>query len=117
MTAHTQTAHTPTPWHVATNPGGPGDQPAFPSVRDSSGLKDGEDIICMPLGDSDTVKANAAFIVRAVNAHDDLLAACQALLKVADSCSRFAEEMPSHEWARYLEATEQARAAIERANT
>ncbi len=66
--------HTPVPWHVATNPGGPGDQPAFPSIRDNSGLPHGEDIVAMPLGDSETVKANAAFICEAVNSHALLLA-------------------------------------------
>jgi len=80
--------HTPEPWHVATNPGGPDDQPAFPSVRDNSGLKHGQDIVCMPLGDSDTVKANAERIVACVNgceglnpaAYREVLAALEDLL-------------------------------------
>lgn len=63
------------PWKVATNPVGRGDQPAFPSVVDSTGRPHGEDIVCCPLGNSETVKANAAFIVHAVNSHDELLAA------------------------------------------
>jgi len=53
---------TPGPWHRATNPGGPGEQPAFPSVRDDTWALHGEDIVAMPLGDSETVKSNADFI-------------------------------------------------------
>jgi len=71
------------PWAVATNPGGPNDQPAFPSVRDCSGKPHGEDIVAMPLGDSDTVKANAALIVQAVNEYD-------ALNNLAECCERAA---------------------------
>ncbi len=86
MTTPTQSAgkeaqHTPVPWKVSTNPGGPGDQPAFPSIRDSSGLPHGQDIVAMPLGDSETVNANAAFIVKAVNSHDKLVGALEKLLR------------------------------------
>jgi hypothetical protein len=70
----TETKHSPLPWHVATNPGGPEDQPAFPSVRDNSGEPHGMDIVAMPLGNSETVWANARRIVQCVNAHDELVA-------------------------------------------
>ena len=79
-----KTKHTPTPWHVAFNDGGPENQPAFPSIRDGSGGKDGNDIVAMPLGDSETVKANAEFIVRAVNSHYELLEALRFLLDNAE---------------------------------
>ncbi len=65
--------HTPTPWKVATNPGAPQNAPAFPSIVDCSGLPNGEDIVAMPLGNSEEVKANAAFIVHCVNTHADNL--------------------------------------------
>lgn len=51
--------HSPLPWALATNPGGPGNQPLFPSVRDSSGLPHGEDIVVVTLGNEARCKANA----------------------------------------------------------
>lgn len=60
--------HSPEPWKVASNPGGPENQPLFPSVRDASELPHGEDIVAMPLGNSEIVNANAKRIVECVNA-------------------------------------------------
>jgi len=71
------------PWSVWKNPGGPGDQPAFPCVRDGSGLPHGADIVCETLGDSDECKANARLIVEAVNSHDQLKQQRDALLSFA----------------------------------
>jgi len=65
MTPDTKTpAHSPLPWKVATNPGGPENQPAFPHIVDATGEAHGMDIVAMPLGNSETVKANAALIAR-----------------------------------------------------
>jgi len=103
--------HTPTPWHVSTNPGGPGDQPAFPSVRDASGAKHGYDIVAMPCGNSETVTANAAFIVRACNAHDDLLACCKWIHAIVGSSrdggtswQDLEHELDATDWANKIEA-------------
>lgn len=61
-------------------------------------------------------------IVAAVNTRADsarlveeLKQKLSALVKVADRCSRFAEEMGSQEWSQYLEATAEAHAIIARA--
>lgn len=56
------------PYRIRTNPGGPGDQPAFPSVIDSSGLQHGEDTVADLFGDSETVKRHAAITASALNA-------------------------------------------------
>ncbi len=40
-------------------------EPAFPGVHDSSGRPDGQDYICVTLGDSETCKANARLIAAA----------------------------------------------------
>jgi len=55
---------TPGKWHVGTNGCDPesGGEPAFPGVHNDSGLPHGGDFVCDTLGDSDTCKANAAFI-------------------------------------------------------
>ena len=73
--------HSPLPWKVATNPGGPKDQPAFPCIKDASGEKDGMDIVAMPLGNSELVRANAELIVRCTNAHEALVGMVSAFLQ------------------------------------
>lgn len=108
MTPHTQTAHTPGPWTSERT----GDGKAYIIGNRQSAWGTHVAEVYADDTDRDEAKANAALIQHA----PDLLAACQALLKVADSCNRFAEEMASHEWTRYLEATELARAAIAHAN-
>lgn len=64
-----ETTHTPTPWHQG---------PYYTSDVES---RDGRICECMPLM-SPRAAANAELIVRAVNAHDDLLAALKALRSV-----------------------------------
>ncbi len=66
----TKTTHTPLPWEVGERIG------------------DGSPVVTYQARDIATVEnyygdgeANAELIVRAVNAHDDLLAACKALMK------------------------------------
>lgn len=83
----TPSAHTPTPWHVSQT----GTSVYFVDERLERGEIEDEQAhpahdttICEC--DMDThpgidPEANAAFIVRAVNSFDDLLAACEALLK------------------------------------
>lgn len=65
-------AHTPTPWHVGMNPG--------PIVY---GQKGEQIANCRDMLTNDECKENAAFIVRAVNAHDEMLAALKQMRKWA----------------------------------
>ena len=67
-----ETKFTKGPWKLSSNPGGPGDQPAFPSVIDMSGRPHGEDIVCSAYGDQDTVKANAYLIAAAPEMYEML---------------------------------------------
>jgi hypothetical protein len=60
-----------------------------------------------------TRRANAAFIVRAVNAHAGLLAACEAAHAVLLALPWGVYDVrPRDEWPAYLNAVELARAAI-----
>ena len=103
---------TPGPWQRAMNPGGPGDQPAFPSVRDNSGAPDGGDIVCMPLGDSETVKANALLIAAA----PDLLAALEKMTERFSSLVALLEtEDDDPDYMEDRKATADAEAAIAKA--
>lgn len=103
-----KTPHTPTPWRI---------------VETNLGLAivgaDIEDLAALPQGkwgpgSAEQKKANADFIVRACNAHDDLLAALETLLADAEA----------HAYARFgvdpgatdePEANKIARAAIAKA--
>ncbi len=76
----------PLPWKVSTNVGGPDDQPAFPSIVDSSNEPHGADIVAMPLGDSETVKANAAHIIHCVNNFEDLRKALEEIEEYWNGC-------------------------------
>ena len=70
----TQAKHTPLPWKVdfADEPHWPiGYAPGYPVCRMVRG----------PVGADGEDRANAAFIVRACNAHDDLLAAAKMAVK------------------------------------
>ena len=70
------TDHTPTPWTF-----GNGEKFPFVIRHDSDGLGSHiayiacQEVICKEHGG--TPEANAAFIVRAVNAHEELLEACK----------------------------------------
>lgn len=74
------------PWHVGTNGCTPesGGEPAFPCIHDASGRPHGEDIVAQCFGDSATVKGKAEFIVRACNAHDQLVAGLTILKDLAE---------------------------------
>ena len=70
----TSLAHTPTPWHVLTTP-------IECLIRAENFEETFQNIAATP-GLNRNAEANAAFIVRACNAHDALLDACKMLLKV-----------------------------------
>lgn len=88
--------HTKLPWSVCTNPTGQS-QPASPYIIDGSGLPDGGDIIAIAMGNSETVKENVRFIVRACNSHYELLEALKVLKHVAvwDDVNSTEEEVMS----------------------
>lgn len=93
------TKHTPTPWAISSNGFniyGPPDaegQVTFVASIFRKPIQDIED-------------ANAEFIVRACNAHDELLAACKATLKYLQYSSKHAENR---------ELRKQIRAAVDKA--
>lgn len=82
----TQTAHTPTPWQIP-----PDDLPGQARTAQQEGVPafpgravvgaDGKTVVCIVLIPRDRnpleSEANGRLIVTAVNAHDDLLAACK----------------------------------------
>jgi hypothetical protein len=111
MTETKQATHTPTPWETEISVSNYG----LLGIRKANGSKLG---ICSVIGadgahnprygiSADEAKANAAFIVRAVNSHDDLLAACKELLRLS--------EISDEEWAPQIKANNSARAAIAKA--
>lgn len=101
------------PWHMAINPGGPMEQPAFPSIRDSSNLPDGNDIVMMPLGFSEEVKANAEFIALLRNLAPALLAERQALREALEEIQRSANGTARQDFASLIRFIRQkSRAAL-----
>lgn len=79
------TQHTLTPW---TNPTDGGVKASAERTMLRSGREVPFRVCTMQDGDLETVRANAAFIVRACNAHDDLVAA---LRMISDSGVALAE--------------------------
>ena len=73
------TKHTPTPWHV-------GMRAAERIVYDGTGWAVANATIYHAEHEGGQTLANAAFIVRACNAHDDLLAALET---IANQCGPF----------------------------
>jgi hypothetical protein len=70
-------SHTPVPWEVVPNDG---TEPSI-LIRTTTGRhQDGEKDVCLIDDTSSESYANAVFIVRACNSHDDLLAALEAML-------------------------------------
>jgi hypothetical protein len=106
------TNHTPGPWRVT----------------DADGCTDGDDIKATILADSGRLichidrdyrapaEANAAHIVRCVNAHDELVAALRMIDKAQADCVRYADVPGSGtDWCTYcLELANIARAALAR---
>ncbi len=74
------------PFKVATNPGGPENQPAFPPVVDSSGRPHGEDIVCQPLGEPEDCKATAKWIADCLNGCEQLKSERDELLEALEDC-------------------------------
>ena len=75
-----ETKHTPTPWkagHYITSPD--------KVIMDSIGMA----IANMNMAERNT-EANAAYIVHACNAHDELVAALESMIKLADWYAGFA---------------------------
>ena len=99
------TQHTPTPWKVLQA----GDPSGVPRVTSDKG---GVAVICVnrymgEKGPSAEESANAAFIVRACNAHDELVAALRELLWT----EQFDDDDP-----RLIAARLQSRAALAKAS-
>ena len=69
--------HTPAPWYLSDSHFTKGN--VILSKVDECGAH-----VCTMPEFKDTAQDNAAFIVRACNAHDDLVAALEAVLKAAD---------------------------------
>lgn len=66
--------HTPTPWKRSENNWGRVNIHNFPNGG-------GTNIIADLVGNAEEMDANSAFIVRAVNSHDDLVEALQGFMK------------------------------------
>lgn len=89
--------HTPTPWMVShADVAGPAQQLVWidAEVAPSEGIadlyhrtKDGEFVV------KRDAEANAAFIVRAVNAHDDLVAALRQIIEAEDSYREYVGDL------------------------
>lgn len=84
----TTAKHTRTPWKVLPDTHKIGGHPnhLFRFIATANWTEDDGDFsatgeIIAKLTDSQNIAANASFIVRACNAHDDLLAACMAALE------------------------------------
>jgi len=74
-------AHTPTPWEFVEEPYDASEADLFCRSIYSGGYKG----LLVARADQDFSKADAAFIVKAVNAHGDMLAALQTLVASAES--------------------------------
>jgi hypothetical protein len=106
--------HTPTPWQVQTTGNCPGlvvetDGPDNPvTVADCIG----DDLVS-----PDECRANAEFIALACNAHDDLLAACKAMLKRMEVAYDARVKLTGIAGGGIGKEIEQAEAAIAKAET
>lgn len=114
----TTAKHTRTPWKVLPDTHKIGGHPnhLFRFIATANWTEDDGDFsttgeIIAKLTDSQNIAANASFIVRACNAHDDLLAACEALSRRMDAWARCGNP-PQHE---DKAAMSMARAAIRKA--
>lgn len=79
------TTHTPGPWRIGQQGFDNGGFPETVIVADAAGGKVVAPCVCLHFEHYPEMReANAGFIVRACNAHYDLLAACEALVSWAD---------------------------------
>jgi hypothetical protein len=82
--------HTPTPWMVIQNDGAYVKEDQFAKFRIDTAPESGRDVaVALVITDTPELdnEANAAFIVRAVNAHDDLVAALEAAATVIEEAA------------------------------
>ncbi len=82
--------YTPTPWRIE------------PAEHGNSFIKSGNAVVCETytyLGDEQFERNNAAFIVRAVNCHDELVSAIEATRALVSECAK-------HGFAGYAPLTE-----------
>jgi hypothetical protein len=84
-TTATKATHTPTPWTHDAESDWPSEDFVLIEIRagnkritELGGSNDADEE--EPCSNVETTRANAAFIVRAVNSHDELLAACKSLM-------------------------------------
>ncbi len=84
--------HTPTPWYISTVSTGlirTEDNSEVIDYKIKHSLSDYESVQIGQIGyvflDNETSKANAEFIVRAVNTHNELLEACKLALEFMES--------------------------------
>jgi type IV secretory pathway VirB10-like protein len=109
--------HTPTPWRAskARKSSNFGAYVAFVQTVDPASVL--AKVSGGPTDDREVAEANAAFIVRAVNAHDDLVKALGELADAIEEDQSSDPDMPSHgDTALRLErAVEGARAALSKA--
>ena len=90
MTTETKPQHTPTPYHLGGIGHPDGDNPTTSIwVPTPPGFQSGTWIA------KDVQLADAEFIVRACNAHDALLAACERLLAAMKADAEIAPQMPA----------------------
>lgn len=82
--------HTPTPWYLETTSAG-----LWIGIEKAAGGKVGDIIVSLDVGEeynpwhNELAAANAAFIVKAVNLHDELVAAVRSFLADYDGFDDF----------------------------
>ena len=86
--------HSPTPWDYDPESDFHNDPSGIVYVDISAGDVPDSESRFARIDKGKTAKADAAFIVRAVNAHDALVAACEAAVKVFE---RFSYLPPTHQ--------------------
>lgn len=112
---HCFIAHTPTPWSICTDPA---NDSWYAGITISGKTGQGKtdyrvaDVFVL----NHAYKANAEFIVRACNAHDDLLAALKAALETVELPTGIGLGVGGLEF-RFPAWVEQARAAISKAES
>lgn len=110
------TQHTPGPWNFKDRENGNDAQAEFPTKinfgLEGYGVGSVVGSVYVWMRDLDTAKANAAFIVRACNSHDDLLAALQSISTLASCAPNDDEKISGQEFTRIMNT---ARAAIAKA--
>lgn len=111
-----KTEHTPGPWHTERGLSSTGATPIRDAERVNVAWVCGSDAID---GTPQKAKANAEFIVRACNAHDELVAALEKQVahteQLAGMANRFAAQLGLGKKVNPEDWTDQARAALAKA--